>query len=87
MAFGLKQWKNPTPKHIVLIFDTAAGICMLLVTGVNSAPFLNAEQASTFSWFLGLAAPILMRFKKLFGVETEETDVPIEDVSVMEEKK
>jgi len=86
MAFGWKQRKNPTPTHIVNGLNFAAKSCMGLVVAVNSAPFLSAEQASSISWYLAALAPILMQAKTLWGVETEETMIPKDEVSVMEEK-
>lgn len=87
MAFGWKQRKNPTPTHIVRWLNFSAKTCMGLVVAINSAPFITAAQASTISWYLAALAPILMQAKSLWGVETEETMIPKNQVEVMEEKQ
>lgn len=87
MAFGWKQQKNPTPTHVDKALNFAAKVCMGLVVAVNSAPFLNATQASYLSWLLGAAAPILMEAKRFWGVETTKEMIPKADVEVMEDTK
>jgi hypothetical protein len=87
MAFGWRQQKNPTPTHIDKALNFGAKVCMGLIVAVNSAPFLEANEASTISWFLGALAPILMEAKRFWGVETDQKMIPKEDVEVMEEKK
>lgn len=85
MAFGWRQQKNPTPTHIDKTLNFFAKVCMGLVVAVNSAPFLNATQASFVSWFLAALAPILMEAKRFWGVETTKNFIPKEDVEVMED--
>ena len=86
MAFGWNQRGNPTPTHIARWLNFGAKTCMGLVVAVNTAPFLTAAQASTVSFYLAAIGPILMEAKSLWGVETEETMIPKDQVDVMEDE-
>lgn len=84
VSWGLtnEHWKGPTPKRKADLIDMWMGIFGALTLLLNSAPFLNATQASTVSWFLGGGVAILPFVKKFYSVEITSPTVPTKDVDV-----
>lgn len=86
-SLSRKGLQGPTPKFIARRIDIWSAIFGVLTVSVNSAPFINATQASSFSWFLGMGTALLQAVKPFYSVQTTETEVPIEDVEVMDTHK
>lgn len=87
--FGIRQTSNPTPQRIALLFDLLASACGIISGFVTTAAFVSHTVSDIISSILtALVIPLLLLFKRFFGVQVDEgTTVPIEDVKVIEEKK
>lgn len=90
MKFGYKQLGKPTPESINNWFDGGAFVCGLLISAVNDpkAVFIGPVTASIISWILGVLVAFFLGGKRFFGVRTRAGEkVPVDDVTVMEDKK
>lgn len=89
ISFGSSQRNLPTPAKISNLLDTLAGIFGIMIPALNAAPVkvISADNALIWTWVLGLLIPILLRLKVYFGVETNQTEVPIDKVVEMDTSK
>lgn len=85
--FGWKEFNKPTPAYISRRINVWSAIFGVAGTAVNSAPFLDATQASAISWFICLGVAILQAIRPFYSVETTQKYVPIENVDAMEVKE
>lgn len=87
--FGLAQMKHPTPNRMAILFDLLASACGIISGFITSAAFISHSVSDVISSILtALIIPLLLLFKRFFGVEIEKTvtEIPIENVAVMEDK-
>lgn len=86
ITFGSSQRNLPTPTSIANLLDAMAGIFGIIIPALNAAPaqLISADTSLVWTWILGLAIPILLRLKVYFGIETNQTSVPIDKVSEMD---
>lgn len=90
MKFGYRNLSRPTPESIDKWFDFTAAVCSFVAVAVNDSKvtFISIETASIISWVTGLTSGILLIGKRFFGVKpTGQKSIPLEDVTVMEDKK
>lgn len=90
MKFGYKQLGKPTPEKINNWFDAGAFIGGLLIAAVNDpkATFIGVQTASIISWALGIMVSFFLGGKRFFGVRIDPGEkVPVDEVTVMEDKK
>jgi len=90
MAFGIKQVNHPTPQRIALLFDILASACGIISAWMATASFISHTVSDAVGSALsGLVIPLLLLFKRFYGVDIKAgiTEVPIEDVKVMIDKK
>ena len=89
VKFGPKQFKNPTPTKLgngIQIFTVVAAI-VLAWLGTATANFIPLKESGITQSILGLLIGIANGLKPFFGVETTQKEVPIENVSGMDESK
>lgn len=87
VLFGARQFSKPTPTHIsntIQVFTVIAGA---LIAWIGTANFIPAKLSGILQSILGLLLTIANGLKPFFGVETTQTNVPIADVSAMDETK
>lgn len=87
IKFNAAQLKNPTPTKLsncIQVFTVIGGI---IIGWVGTANFIPAQTAGVVQSILGLLVGIANGIKPFFGVETNETEVPIEQVGEMDTKK
>lgn len=89
ISFGSAQRNLPTPSNIANLLDTIAGIFGIMIPALNAAPVkvVSADNVLIWTWVLGLMIPILLRLKIYFGVETNQSSVPINQVAEIQEPK
>ena len=85
VKFGRKQLNNPTPKGIAFKLNVVMAISAAISGWVNSVDFIPARPSSIVASILSLVVLLCMALKPFYGVETNEKEVPIEEVSEMEE--
>ena len=85
VSFGRKQLQNPTPKGVAFKINIIMAIATAMAGWVNTVDFIPARPSSIIAATLSLVVLICMALKPFYGVETSEKDVPIEEVSEMEE--
>ena len=85
VKFGRKQIGNPTPKGVAFKLNVIMAISTAIAGWINTVDFIPARPSSITAAFLSLIVLICMALKPFYGVETNEKEVPIEEVSEMEE--
>lgn len=87
IKFNAQQLKNPTPTNLsngIQVFTVIGGI---IIGWVGTANFIPVQTAGMIQSILGLLVGIANGIKPFFGVETTDTEVPIEQVGEMDTKK
>jgi hypothetical protein len=87
IKFNAAQLKNPTPTSLsncIQVFTVIGGI---IIGWVGTANFIPVQTSGMIQSILGLLVGIANGIKPFFGVETTETEVPIEQVGEMDTKK
>lgn len=89
VKFGASQLKNPTPtkwSNAIQVFTVVGAI---VLAWVGTATFIPLGTASVLQSILGLLIGICNGLKPFLGIETNEQNVPIEQVGEMntDEKK
>jgi len=85
VKFGRKQLANPTPKGIAFKINIVMAIATAIAGWINTVDFIPARPSSITAAILSLVVLICMAVKPFYGVETTETEVPIDEVGEMEE--
>lgn len=83
VKFGASQLKNPTPSrwgNAVKVFTVLAST---LLAWVGTADFIPLKTSGVVQSILGLLIAISNGLLPFLGVETTQTNVPIEDVASM----
>ena len=84
IGFGRKHLKNPTPSRLanaIKIFTVIGGILLGWIGTVN---FIPLGTSSIIQSILGLLIGIANGVLPFFGVNTTQTEVPIENVTQMD---
>jgi hypothetical protein len=87
IKFNGAQLKNPTPtslSNFIQVFTVIGGI---IIGWVGTANFIPLETAGMIQSILGLLVGIANGIKPFFGVETNQSDIPIDQVGEMDTKK
>ncbi len=86
ILFGKSQYKKPTPSRIADIIAVFTVVASLVLAWIGTASFIPAKESGIAQSILGLLVGIANGLKPFFGVKTDQTAVPIEQVTAMEEK-
>ena len=84
ISFGYSQIKAPTPSNVlflVRVFTVIAAVIM----AAPEPPFITHQNMASINWCLTISIAISNSVLPLFGVKTIQKDVPIEDVTSMNE--
>lgn len=86
VKFGGKQLKNPTPSRLGNAVKVFTVVGSIILAWIGTANFIPANTSTILQSVLGLLIGIANAVMPFFGVQTEQTDVPIDDVSSTDEK-
>ena len=86
VRFGRKQLANPTPSRIGSVVKVFTVIGSIVLAWVGTANFIPLNTSGVIQSILGLLIGIANGVLPFFGVQTIQTEVPIEDVTSMGEK-
>jgi len=85
--FGIRQMNHPTPQRIAILFDLLASACGIIAAWVTTAAFISHNLSDILSSVLtGLGVPLLLLFKRFYGMDLPSGAVNKEDIKVMEEQ-
>ena len=83
VSFGRSQLKNPTPSGLSGWIKALTVIIGILIGWIGTAPFIPANTSTNIQSVLGLLLALGNGILPFFGVTTEQSQVPIDDVSEM----
>lgn len=83
VKFGTGQLSNPTPSRVSKILDGFTGIAGVVIAWIGTADFISSYDAKVAQSILGLLVGIAQVLKPFFGVQTNQRNVPIDDVKEM----
>lgn len=84
MKFGRKQLKNPTPTSIGSFVTFASVVLGIIVAWIGSATWIPAGPSTIIQSVGGLLVTILNGVKPFFGTTAQADDIPVDQVSEME---
>lgn len=88
MPFGAKQINQPTPSNIERNLKILVALSGGIITAVQSANFIPDNVGDIICWVLGVTITVCTILTPFFGVAvTPNEDVPVEDVTAMEQPK
>lgn len=87
ILFGTKQLKNPTPSRVGNVIQVFTVIAACVLAWIGTASFIPANVSTVLQSILGLLIGISNGIKPFFGVKTEDENVPVENVTQMDEPK
>lgn len=86
--FGFGQVGKPTPRKWALFCEFGAGASSIIATWLVTAAYIPHTVSDVLSSILsGLFVPGFLLGKRLIGSDTEQTRVPIEEVSEIKEEQ
>lgn len=86
IKFGRSQRKKPTPDNVIFwvrVISIIAGVLMLWMPTASFIPRLFQDIATSLC---GLIIALSNALSPLFGVNTNEKEIPIGEVTAMETK-
>jgi hypothetical protein len=83
--FGTSQFNNPTPARLGNAIQVFTVVAAIVLAWIGTATFIPTKQAGITQSILGLLIGIANGVKPFFGVVTKQTEVPIANVTAMEE--
>ena len=86
VRFGRSQLKNPTPSKLAAGIQVFTVVAAIVLSWIGTANFIPANTSSILQSILGLLIGIANGIKPFFGVETSQKNVPIDQVTEMEDK-
>jgi len=84
VTFGRKSLSKPTPTRLANGIQVFTVIGSITLAWVGTASFIPVEVGTVIQSILGLLIGIGNGVKPFFGVETEQQEVPISEVTEME---
>jgi len=87
VKFGGKQLKNPTPSRLGNAVKVFTVVGSIVLAWIGTANFIPANTSTILQSVLGLLIGISNGLMPFFGVQTQQTETPIEDVASMDEKQ
>lgn len=86
MAFGSKQYNNPTPAKVNNIVAAISAISGVIVAWLQTADFIPETPKEIISGILGLAIGLSQAIRPFFGVEVTADTIPTEQVKSIDTK-
>jgi hypothetical protein len=87
MKFGPNQVNHPTPHGLSIWFDAMAGFLGIVNAWLLTAAYISHNVSDVVGSILsGLLIPSLLFFKRFFGSETSQTNIPVSKVSEIQEE-
>lgn len=86
MAFGTKQYSNPTPANVNNIVSAISAIGGVLIAWLQTATFIPDNTSEIISGIVGLIIGIAQGVRPFFGVEVTQSEVPTEQVTAIDTK-
>ncbi len=87
VKFGGSQLKNPTPAKLGNFIQVFTVVAAIILAWIGTANFIPVHLSSVIQSIMGLLIGIANGIKPFFGVQTEQANVAIENVTAMEEPK
>lgn len=87
VKFGGKQLKNPTPSRLGNAVKVFTVVGSIILAWIGTANFIPVHTSTIMQSLLGLLIGIANAIMPFFGVETQQTDIPINNVASMDENK
>lgn len=87
IKFGRAQLKNPTPSKLADVIQVFTVVGSLVLAWIGTASFIPAYESGITQSILGLLIGIANGLKPFFGVKTNQENVPIDQVTEMDEPK
>lgn len=87
VKFGTSQLKNPTPSKWSVGIQIFTVVAAAVLAWLGTASFIHPGTASIIQSVLGLLITIANGLKPFLGVETNQENIPIENVGEMDTKK
>lgn len=87
IKFNRAQLKNPTPASVSFKINIAIAVFSALGGWVGTASFIPAKPSTIIQSILSLLVLISVTIKPFFGVTVDESTIPTEDVTEVEDKK
>ncbi len=84
IKFGFSQKNNPTPTNVGNLMDLITIIVSFLSVSLTMAPFITSKDTMIINWLSSVIAGLSQILKRFFGVNTSQTNVPIEQVGEMQ---
>lgn len=84
--FGTSQFGKPTPAGVSTLLDFIASMLGIINAWLLTASYISHNFSDIAgSIITGLLIPVTLNLKRFFGVNTTQTDIPIEQVGEMKE--
>lgn len=84
MPFGKNQINKPTPASVENGFKIVSAIAAVIIAWFQTIDFLPSNVVKVVSGILGLIIALSAALVPFFGVSTNETTVPIQEVKSMD---
>lgn len=89
ILFGKNQINRPTPAGLANAVQIFTGVAGAIIgwLGTSASSFIPVKESGIIQSLLGLGITIAIVIKPFFGVKTDATNIPISEVTAMEEPK
>jgi hypothetical protein len=87
VKFGLSQIKNPTPSRLGTAVQVINVTASSMIVWVGTTNFITPYWSGVIQSILGLIVLLSSSLKPFFGIETNANNVPMDEVTEMEEPK
>lgn len=87
MKFGTQQLNQPTPRNVGRTFKIIIAINSAITVWMGTADYIPSFTAKVVGSILSLVTLLCVSLEPFFGVQTNQKNIPIEQVSEMEEPK
>lgn len=86
MAFGTKQYNNPTPANVNNIVSAISAIAGVLIAWLQTVTFIPDKTVEIISGICGLIIGLSQVVRPFFGIEVTADSVPSEQVKSIDTK-
>lgn len=83
VKFGVSSISNPTPQKVANIINISSAIAGAVIAWLQTVDFIPAQTVKIISGICGLLVMVALAVKPFFGVHSDQTEVPIEEVGTM----
>lgn len=87
MAFGTKQWNNPTPASANNSVGAISAIGGVLIAYLQTANYIPGNIVDIVTGIIGLVIALSQAVRPFFGVHIESEVVPTDQVTAIDTTK